>query len=495
VYEALVGAKRLILITGWSVWTGTMLKRRPASAEDAPPIGELLIRKAEAGVRVLLLVWDDATNNFGLHPGLMGTRDQETMQFFKGTAVKCVLCPRQGGSEDSILQSISRNSYTHHQKTIVVDAPPAADAPPSAHPSVRTKRHVVAFVGGLDLAHGRYDTGEHPIFGSDGPGGPHYDDHYQPSIDGFVTERGGPRQAWHDIHARIEGPAAYDVMVNFTERWSKQAGRRDQRELVVLDDAPDVHMPAPLHGYLSKKAVLGRLMSGMHLHRGGHASRPQLNPFQVKMALIKSRDPGFILTDPASPDSWAAQVFRSIDSDSARGFGKNYEGTYAAGLGILKGKVVDRSIHAAYVNAIRNAQRFIYIENQYFLGSSHLWDGDRDAAAPHLIPAELALKLAAKIRVRACCCVWFVLCAIVARVPVLVWMPCLERHSLSRSLLEAPTLENTPAPSLPHQTSTSPVNRPRSRSARTSCCPCTPRARPRAAPARTSCTSRRARSQ
>jgi hypothetical protein len=55
---------------------------------------------------------------------------------------------------------------------------------------------------------------------------------------------------------------------------------------------------------------------------------------------------------------------RSIDSDSARGFGKIKEGTYEAGLGILKGKVVDRSIHVAYIEAIRRAKRFIYIENQ-----------------------------------------------------------------------------------------------------------------------------------
>lgn len=31
----------------------------------------------------------------------------------------------------------------------------------------------------------------------------------------------------------------------------------------------------------------------------------------------------------------------------------------------------------AYVHAIRRAQRFIYIENQYFLGSSHAWIEDK----------------------------------------------------------------------------------------------------------------------
>jgi phospholipase D1/2 len=36
------------------------------------------------------------------------------------------------------------------------------------------------------------------------------------------------------------------------------------------------------------------------------------------------------------------------------------------------------SVHTAYVTAIRAAQHFIYIENQYFLGSSFKWDSHRD---------------------------------------------------------------------------------------------------------------------
>ena len=35
----------------------------------------------------------------------------------------------------------------------------------------------------------------------------------------------------------------------------------------------------------------------------------------------------------------------------------------------------------AYITAIRRAQHFIYIENQYFLGSSHVWQQDRHAGA------------------------------------------------------------------------------------------------------------------
>lgn len=31
----------------------------------------------------------------------------------------------------------------------------------------------------------------------------------------------GPRQPWHDLHCKIEGPAAYDVLTNFEQRWHK----------------------------------------------------------------------------------------------------------------------------------------------------------------------------------------------------------------------------------------------------------------------------------
>lgn len=43
-----------------------------------------------------------------------------------------------------------------------------------------------------------------------------------------------------------------------------------------------------------------------------------------------------------------------------------------------KNVLIDMSIHIAYVKAIRAAQKFIYIENQYFLGSSYNWDSHQD---------------------------------------------------------------------------------------------------------------------
>jgi phospholipase D1/2 len=75
-------------------------------------------------------------------------------------------------------------------------------------------RIVKAFVGGLDLTQGRYDTPEHPLYPPDNR---FQDDFRQPSYD---CENGAkPKQPWQDIHCSIVGPLAQDVVLNFTERY------------------------------------------------------------------------------------------------------------------------------------------------------------------------------------------------------------------------------------------------------------------------------------
>ena len=51
----------------------------------------------------------------------------------------------------------------------------------------------------------------------------------------------------------------------------------------------------------------------------------------------------------------------------------------------------------AYVQMIRNADNFIYIENQYFMGSAYAWLSDTDTNCHHIIPAEIAQRIVEKI--------------------------------------------------------------------------------------------------
>jgi phosphatidylserine/phosphatidylglycerophosphate/cardiolipin synthase-like enzyme len=79
------------------------------------------------------------------------------------------------------LDSKERPLHCHHEKTIVID-------------------DRVAFVGGIDLTDesgDRFDSNEHPFRAAVG---------------------------WHDVCARIEGPAVADVAEHFRMRWNEVAG-------------------------------------------------------------------------------------------------------------------------------------------------------------------------------------------------------------------------------------------------------------------------------
>lgn len=59
---------------------------------------------------------------------------------------------------------------------------------------------------------------------------------------------GCPREPWHDLHSKIDGPAAYDVLTNFEQRWlraSKAHGIKKLKmpsddALLIIDRLPDI---------------------------------------------------------------------------------------------------------------------------------------------------------------------------------------------------------------------------------------------------------------
>ncbi|GJN05675.1 hypothetical protein PR202_ga23326 [Eleusine coracana subsp. coracana] len=344
IFDAISNAKHLIYITGWSVYTEIALVRdtnRPKPGGDVT-LGELLKRKASEGVRVLMLVWDDRTS-VGLlkRDGLMATHDEETANFFHGTDVHCVLCPRNPDDSGSIVQDLQISTmFTHHQKIVVVDH----EMPNQGS----EQRRIVSFVGGIDLCDGRYDTQYHSLFRTLDT--THHDDFHQPNFTTASITKGGPREPWHDIHSRLEGPIAWDVLYNFEQRWRKQGGKD---LLVHLRDLSDIFIP----------------------------------PSPVMF--------------PEDKETWNVQLFRSIDGGAAFGFPDTPEDAARAGLVSGKDQIIDRSIQDAYIHAIRRAKNFIYIENQYFLGSSYCWKPEgiktEEIGALHLIPKELALKIVSKI--------------------------------------------------------------------------------------------------
>jgi phospholipase D1/2 len=239
VFEAISNARHLIYITGWSVYTQILLvqdPRRPIPGSEGVTLGELLKKKADEGVRVNLLVWDDKTSVEYLHEtGLMATHDQDTLDYFENTNVNCYLCPRNPDDSLSIVQGMTIGTmFTHHQKTIIVDA-----AVPG---SSSGQRRILSFVGGIDLCDGRYDNQHHSLFRT--LNGVHNKDFHQPNFPDACIEKGGPREPWHDIHCRIEGPVAWDVLFNFEQRWQKQAGDSRVSLLIPIRDIPSIDPPS-----------------------------------------------------------------------------------------------------------------------------------------------------------------------------------------------------------------------------------------------------------
>jgi len=203
IYDSIKNAKKFIYITGWSVYTGIKLLRGEEDTDGRSNVGELLKAKAEEGVKVLMLVWDEFLSG-DIHKGLMGTHDEETREYFKGTAVDCVVISRgrADGKDGGLADLKTKAIYTHHQKTIICDAEVKGE---------QSKRQIVAFIGGLDITDGRYDSPEFQLFKTlktDHKG----DFHSKcfPDLD-VGHELIGPRQPWHDIHAKVEGPIAKDI--------------------------------------------------------------------------------------------------------------------------------------------------------------------------------------------------------------------------------------------------------------------------------------------
>lgn len=68
------------------------------------------------------------------------------------------------------------------------------------------KRRIIAFVGGLDLTYGRWDTPSHTLYSTLDA------EHQSDFLHGWgLKQCFGPREPWHDIHCKLEGPIARQV--------------------------------------------------------------------------------------------------------------------------------------------------------------------------------------------------------------------------------------------------------------------------------------------
>ncbi|GAA1595496.1 phospholipase D-like domain-containing protein [Kribbella hippodromi] len=142
--------------------------------DRGPSIGEVLCELAKSGVTIRALLWRS-------HSDHLDFNSQENQHF--GTELN-----EAGGAV--LLDQRVRRLASHHQKLFVIRhrGNPAAD---------------LAFVGGIDLCHGRRDDVRHLGDPQTAP----------------MDRRYGSRPPWHDVMLELRGPVVGDLLRCFIERW------------------------------------------------------------------------------------------------------------------------------------------------------------------------------------------------------------------------------------------------------------------------------------
>jgi phospholipase D1/2 len=368
IYDYFCNAKHFIYVAGWSVDTdqyllrGKELEDALANGKYSPMIGELLKAKADEGVIVNLMQWDDYSSNFML-PGMMGTFDEKTRAYFRDTKVTSRFMSMIGGDVNTLFEGQSKKmAFTHHQKYIIMDA-----AKPDGQ-----GRELFAFVGGIDLTLGRWDNRKHPLFRS--LQSTHKGDTYTKCFK--VSDECGPRQPWHDIHSAVRGPEAIHLALAFEERWTKQgnAGELVSRSRIGLDDETGLQNNGGWCAQISR-SIDSRV----------NAFDPSVNRTRSNMDSYEEKA------------HWTSMKERhtSLSKRFATAFGSGF--SYNNCLDRKKGRLVDNSIHLTNIHHIRRAKHFIYIESQYFMGSSFMWSKDSAVKCGNMIAAEVSLKICEKI--------------------------------------------------------------------------------------------------
>ena len=209
--------------------------------------------------------------------------------------------------------------WAHHEKFIVID-------------------YAMAFIGGLDLCFGRWDAQHHPLSDVHPEGvkeeiwpGQDFNNNrvmdFQKVEDWQENELSKAdygRMPWHDVAMGVIGPCVYDIAEHFVLRWNFV-----KRDKYKRDDRYDWIM---LEGRLGEDEDLVGVQRPKH-PVGEYIQHP-LSPLSTKN--LNNRG------------TVRAQIVRSSADWSS---------------GIL----TDHSIQNAYCEVIRNAQHYVYIENQFFI--------------------------------------------------------------------------------------------------------------------------------
>jgi phospholipase D1/2 len=334
--KAIADAQQLVLIADWSFQPLYRLTRT-SGASPGDSIGALLAAKATAQSDLLVAIH---TWNHTFHWAADAPNDDAEAGL--GSIARSVGLP---GRPSNLLWRATSREHTglsHHQKFVVVDCDAGG------------RRGLKVFFGGLDLTKGRFDWPAHVVSPHDPSAWPflqhwntldnkvHADDWYNAEFAAEKDIETLPRQPWHDIYMSAEGPCAWDFLREFVGRWTRIPSFGGN-----TGDTDTKHVEALWNKYRQLR----------------DDRKTFVQPYEGKCKGI-----------------WALQVYRSLSSAHwAPPDRKPKDGADKAAFASVTWKqgipAAENSIQRAYQQAIAQAEKFIYIENQYLIGSGRRWQG------------------------------------------------------------------------------------------------------------------------
>ncbi|KAH7128706.1 hypothetical protein B0J11DRAFT_525551 [Dendryphion nanum] len=318
VSEALEQAKETIYIEDW--WLSPELfLRRPPFYNQKYRLDQILKRKAQEGVKIYIIVYKEVS-------AALTCNSQHTKK-----AMMNLIPEGQPGHgnirlmrhpDHNVLENASDMTFywAHHEKFIVID-------------------YAMAFIGGLDLCYGRWDNHQHSLADVHPSGvqndifpGQDYNNNrimdFQ-SVEDWKSNQLSKvdygRMPWHDVAMGVIGPCVYDIAEHFVLRWNfckRDKYKRDDRyDWLTLEGREGED--EDLVGVQRPKFPVGE-----YIHH-------PLTPLSSKN--LDNRG------------TVHAQLVRSSADWSS---------------GILP---AEHSIQTAYCELIRDAEHYVYIENQFFI--------------------------------------------------------------------------------------------------------------------------------
>lgn len=372
ILQAMNSATRFIWIADWQMAFDVELADRGKGSRD-PHSGRLIkvieniIKNKPVQIRVLL---------YGsIADKLPGTYDALVANALNAINNKAwpgkVIVMRQGPTS----AQLDAIDYSHHQKFVVVDGR-------------------IAFLGGIDLAYGRFESPEFDVVID--PSFRVLNESYNPCatkarkltsselelVDiGFAKPYSGAmleegcqaRMPWQDVHIKITGPAVVDVHRNFVRRWNAHV--RAEREAMLKAVAVGVAaaqskgMVVPLSAPTTAKTETAR------------------QPCEIDSAWLDIHGATALLKEAAAsrPGAALVQIVRSVSSRHLKAetypHGKfkspddlnlllkpGEREVFEEALQQWQGQHQDNILNAM-VNCIRSADNYIYIETQFFISN------------------------------------------------------------------------------------------------------------------------------